>query len=576
MAKVSSELLTEAFIKPIRFALLLDDRFPTFSTLTAGGLDSSLDNDRARSLFELCRSRGWLCDVSNQPAVAEKFENDNHLHQSDLLILDYNLDPLDQNDPTAALQIIQKLAASDHFNLVIVYTDSEPRSVTRDIAYSLGAGLQLEASQTKLAEDAIEDLDPDVSRALAEDFSQGIIDDYIVGPKIKDSSKNFRASLQAAGLSGATVLYTLAHWTKGRLERKLKPEVLAKRRVHRPVTTSLATADGPYWVTQDNVFVAVVNKTSIAPGALVDQLQNAIEAWDPNPLMVMMMHARAALEKAGTLADHKVLETTRLRAGWLLRILLGKNETARQANVAELYGRLFERLATSVEPSIVGFGSRLIRPGSGEHAVDAAKALAGADSSLTPSDIYHALNEHLSADDYAEGNMTTGVVFRGTRAGKEKYWVCVTPACDLVPGQNQGGWDGELKPTRPAAVARLNIIKKRDAIAGILQKATIGRHIFLFLNDAPVAFEVSDESSRQLSLETIFLGNGGVIKDGRFSGHVIDLGADGKPIVSELDFEVIAKLRPDYANRLLTQSGSQRARIGVDFFDLPDVPAAAA
>lgn len=66
-------------------------------------------------------------------------------------------------------------------------------------------------------------------------------------------------------------------------------------------------------------------------------------------------------------------------------------------------------------------------------------------------------------------------------------------------------------------------------------------------------------------LETIFLRDGGRIVAGRFTGHVIELGADGHPKVNELEFEAIAKLRPDYVNRLLAQSGSQRARIGVRF-----------
>lgn len=569
MAKVSGALLSEAFIKPIRFALLLDDKFPTFPALADNKFDAGLDNGRAKALFELCRSRGWLCDVGNRPSVAEQFENDNHLHQSDLLILDYNLDPADQNDPTAALHIIQKLAKSDHFNLVIVYTDSDSLAVTRDISYSLGAGSELTKSQAADAQVVIEDFDDELMQKLTESFSQGILDDYINGPAIRVSSEPFRNELKAAKVAPNVIPHVLVQWCRNRLELRLKPEILTQRRPSRPVTANLGPNDSPFWVTQDNVFVAVVNKGKSAPDVLIDLLEAAIASWDPSPLLVMMMQARAALEKAGTLADHKVLETSRLRAGWLLRILLGDTEEARRDNVAELYGRLFERLATSVEPSIVDFGSRLIRPNPAENAVDTARSLAGAVHNMGAAQIYHALNEHLCSDECQDGGMTTGVVFRSTRGGKEQYWVCVTPACDLVSGQNESGWDGELKPTRPAAVARLNLVKNQESVATILTNATIGRHIFLYINNSPMAFEVTDEKSRQMSLETIFLRDGGLIKAGRFFGHVIDLDADGKPMVNELEFETLAKLRPDYANRLLTLSGSQRARIGVDFFNLP-------
>lgn len=572
MGKVSTELLTEAFIKPIRFALLLDDSFPTFATMAGAGRDETLDNDRAKSLFELCRSKGWLCDVGNRPAVAERFENDNHLHQSDLLILDYNLNPADQDDPTAALGILQKLAASEHFNLVIVYTDSESRSVTRDIAYSLGAGDDLTPEAHNDAAEIIADLDPEVEEALSKEFSQAILDDYISGPALRASSVSFREALKNAGIAFRDIPAVLNVWTRGRLEARLKPLVLAERRSNRAVATSLASHGGPYWVARDNVFVAVANKTADAPEVLIDRLTSAIEAWDPNPLLVMMMQARASLEKAGTLADHKVLETPRLRAGWLLRILMGKNETDRRANVADLYGRLFERLATSVEPSIVEFGTRLIRPNLDEPSVDTARTMAGAVHNLGASHIYHALNEYLCSDECPDGAMTTGVVFSGTRRGKLQYWVCVTPACDLVDGQNRSGWDGELKPTRPVAVARLSIIRSMPAIEKTLENATIGRHIFLFVDHKPIVLEATDETSRQMSLETIFLENGGRIAGGKFKGHVVDLDEHGKLVANEIEFDVVAKLRPDYANRLLTQSGSQRARIGVDFFNLPMQP----
>ena len=47
----------------------------------------------------------------------------NHLHQSDLLILDYQLDKSKSGDGTLAIQILRDLISNEHFNLVIVYTN---------------------------------------------------------------------------------------------------------------------------------------------------------------------------------------------------------------------------------------------------------------------------------------------------------------------------------------------------------------------------------------------------------------------------------------------------------------------
>jgi hypothetical protein len=572
MAKVAAALLNEAFIEPIRFALLLDDKFPTYPGLVDGKVDPALDSARAKALFELCRGRGWLCDVDNREAVAERFESDKHLHQSDLLILDFNLNPLDQNDPTAALKILQRLAASDHFNLVVVYTNGEAVSVTRDIVFSLGGGKDLDPAANDAARTVLEELDEGVGDLVEQALTWATVDDYLRDANPRASAADLRARLGEAAVANGAQADVVSRLASERMRRRLDPAVVAARPSDRAVQSSLGRV-GVQWVSHGNVFVAVVNKEE-QPTVLIDRLLEALGAWDPSPLHVMMMHARAAMEKAGTLADPKVLATPRLQAGWLLRILLGKNEPEHRETIAELYGRLFERLARGVEPSIVEFGMRLISPGAVGDPVAGAKSLAGAVHNLGADQVYHALNEHLSADVCPDGPMTTGVVFKGLRGETEQYWLCTSPACDLVPGQNLRGWDRDLKPLRPVSVTRLKPVRASKAVANALHDATVGRHVFLLIDGKALAFEVTEEKSRQMELETVLLENDGLIVGGHFRGHVVDLDPQGHPIFSGVDCTVLAKLRPDYANRLLAQSGQQRSRIGVDFFNLPKPPAA--
>ena len=161
MPNISPELLKEAFIDPIRFALVVDDEFPTYSQMARQELER-YDAARAESLFGFCRSQGWLCDVDNAVRVAEEFERDKHLNQSDLLILDFHLESDKPEDPTRALGVLQSLAASDHFNLVIIYTAAPPADVARDVAYSLGGGVLISEADEESVSDFIEELDPDV------------------------------------------------------------------------------------------------------------------------------------------------------------------------------------------------------------------------------------------------------------------------------------------------------------------------------------------------------------------------------------------------------------------------------
>lgn len=572
MGKVDTGLLKEAFIEPIRFALLLDDKFPTYPKLLENGFDATLDNVKAKALFELCRGQGWLCDVDNKGSVAEQFEAEKHLHQSDLLVLDFNLDPADQNDPTTALRILQRLAASHHFNLVIVYTEAEVGAVTRDVVFSLGGGAALPPAELNAARQSIEDLDEDVAQTVTDALSLTTVDDYLRGVSPRVSAADLRVRLTEAGILGAAQPPMVSYLAFDRMQKRIKAEVVAQRRPNRPVDSSLGRAGVAHWATQDNVFIAIVNKQE-APAVLIDRLVEALEAWDPSPLHVMMMQARAAIEKAGSLADQKVLATSRLRAGWLLRILLGKTESDRRESVAELYGRLFERLTGKAEPSITEFGMKVVGA-VGDDPIATARTLAGAPHNLGAAKIFHALNEHLATDACPDGPMTAGVIFKGSSGAADSYWMCTSPACDLVPGQNRSGWEGELEPMRPASVVRMRIFTNEASVAGALEQADRGRHIFLFVDGKEIAFEMIEENSRQMNLETILLEGDGLIVDGAFKGHTIALGEGSAPAFKQTDFKVIAKLRPDYANRVLMQSGQQRSRIGVDFFNLPKPPAA--
>ena len=65
MPNVAANLLKEAFIDPIRFALLIDDQFPIYSKIAEASPQTAQDSHRAAKLFGFCRAQGWLCDVDN-------------------------------------------------------------------------------------------------------------------------------------------------------------------------------------------------------------------------------------------------------------------------------------------------------------------------------------------------------------------------------------------------------------------------------------------------------------------------------------------------------------------------------
>src|SRR5262249_13210424 len=97
------------------------------------------------------------------------------------------------------------------------------------------------------------------------------------------------------------------------------------------------------WIRADNLFVAIVSKDE-APNKLLDRLCDALAASKPSALQVLMVHARAALEKAGSQHDFAVLHSRERQAGWLYNVFSAP-PADRGKRVAELYGHLFRSLA---------------------------------------------------------------------------------------------------------------------------------------------------------------------------------------------------------------------------------------
>lgn len=561
MPDITPELLKEAFIDPIRFALVLDDDFPTYAQMARSD-GGAFDHDRARSLFELCRRQGWLCDVDNAVHIAEQFEREKHLNQSDILILDFHLDPGNPEDPSRALGVLQSLARSNHFNLVIIYTAASPADVARDVAYSLGGGCDISASDSEEINNFFEALDPDDYDEIKSECNAEVVQCFLGANDRGGSARNLIKILHNKGLNRPLTRSAIAVLCREYLDERLTTEVIRQRVTSATVEVCFSD-DQAMWIAEGNLFAVVVNKRNPVT-VLVDRLHAALISWDPSPLRLLMIHARAALEKVGTTVDSKVLETPRRQAGWLLRIIGSATASERRNHIRELYGRLFEKLIHEVDDAVVGFGVRLLDGVQGQN-VETAARLAKA-SGISHVDIYHALNEYLCSDAHIEGAMTTGVIFRASKSGTQSYWLCASPACDLVEGQNNVGWDQELHPYRPISAIRLtpvNRLQKR------LEVATEGRDIFLSIDGAPMVFEVADSTTRKMKLETILLSGGGVIVDSRFSGLIIGPDASGVPNMINTEFESLALLRADYANKFLAEAGYQRSRIGVDFVCFP-------
>ena len=132
-----SAFIEEAFIQPIRSVLIVDDDYPTFDEILETRMKINLgleveetkrwhgSPDNIKSLIDSFRSpdRALLVDIHDGSNVTfgEEANVAAHLHQSDLLVLDYELDKAKPRDGAKAIEIVRSVMRNDHFNLVIVH-----------------------------------------------------------------------------------------------------------------------------------------------------------------------------------------------------------------------------------------------------------------------------------------------------------------------------------------------------------------------------------------------------------------------------------------------------------------------
>lgn len=569
MASVSDvhpDLLREAFIEPIRFALLIDDEFPAYRELAEGtkGAAERAAGSEVLGLLDLCRGRGWLCDVESD---LETIRNaGQHLAQSDLAIVDFHLDGAKAEDSTEAIRLLQQLSATPHFNLAIVYTRTDLAAAALDVAFCLGAGRVIDGKLLARGQEQLETLGYEEMEVRPElPVMAALANDQLNDPAVVALRAVWRDKLGEEPIPALKAQF--ANYFEGRISE----EIRQSRTVDKSVTFELSGTVP--WVSADNLFVAFVAKTE-PPNVLIDRLCQALAAWNPPALKVLLVQARAELEKAGSKHDLRVLRSELRQAGWLYNVLTA-DLAERQKRIGELYGHLFEGLAAQLQTTVGEFGGRLLTEQEKESPIGAARRWARLPHTAADGHVVHAANEFLSSTDCErDGRLSTGLVFSvKSNKGSRQLWVCVTPSCDLVPGQNDSGWDADMKPFKAVYAARLTAAPAAEFEAR-LQEASRGRHLFLTFKGEPLALEVAAANSRQARLEVLFVANDGRIVNGEFEGFVLNA-KSGEPKLEAKTFNTVTQLRPGYANKFLMDAGMQKARIGLSWATaLPKPPAA--
>jgi len=573
--------IEDAFVKPIRSVLIVDDDYPTFDEMldleiahTGEGRPGRTpkkwyDNPkRIKAVIDSFRrpERPMLVDIHDGRNVDARGDAKvaAHLHQSDLLVLDYELDKSKPGDGQRAIDILRSLMSNDHFNLVVVHTSEDLDTVYREIIVGLlpPSPDRTTPEETAAANDLMADREEE-----DEDFADKIRasiarDQYLHARLYPDGYSRIMSKAQQpyADFAG---LATEAGWSPDErrliLRHMLKTfEDGVRNRMNPEAPQGMKwSASGTKWVKTDSIFIAFSEKAD--KDDLIGDLQTALEAWNPEPSRLFLAKLRAEMDEYGVVAQSAALEKRHALAHWYDR-LLKTSGAERRWLIAESVGRHSDQLLHLISGRVERFATELV---DAEAAVGDPneRSLHHFNIDLSKEDIRkRAAREHnafVCSKPPQGWHLTTGHVLQID----DDYWVCLTPACDLVP--SQGGERAAAYGSRLPFVA----VKLHELRAG--KALDVNSNLYIFLNFGEeiksFGFNSSGKEGAAPQWRMLYAEGRGVFGEDRILKVAMMQPGKRRLISVVKSATIVSQLRYEYALNLLQKLGISLTRIGLDF-----------
>jgi hypothetical protein len=523
------------------------------------------------------------------------------LHQSDLMILDYHLEG-DSSDGERALNILKTLAANDQFNLVVVYTkgiSGDIYKVYEQIAMALAyrdwpeplSISKREAIHSLIKDWEAEFEDLEVEKQLLTFISTKTYFQYrsglltFKGSDLETPIKNFFLSCPEEIRNQNKILNT----NSTREEKiKLTSTLLFEYAIslkHRELYDSNSLSSDNYgciacdfepefnWLRLDKIFITVVDKSKVTPTSLEARLLAALGRWAPGPHQLLMAKMRAQLGKKGVNAESVVLANRPLQAGWLHEFL--NNDTNAESITTQSINRHWEALGDVIYQDVKRFATKVFEHFRNENK-DLVRARYMPPGYTDDQQVAH-LNYYYSAKPIDSQHLMTGQVFELVEPDtpdEKIYWVCLSPACDLVPAQKTSGWRGRLGSAMPFLAVKLQEAKISEALRDINHN----RFLFIQAGGEINAFKFTESQGSSLpAWEQMFANNSGAFFDApenerrRLTIQRM-LDDNGSLVLKSYDAKIVCQLRYEYALNLLQRLGHALTRVGLDFKSSAPVP----
>jgi Response receiver domain len=573
------DFINEVYIKPIRSTIIVDDKFPTLENFLKNELNNKSEGKKLLEIIEACRSndRNWVVDVHDGSGDFE-ISDLSTLNQSDLMILDYHLES-DDTGGEKAIKVLKSLASNSYFNMVVIYTDckdsnSEIPLRVLEIVEGLTFNSNNEQSDDSVPSELTdwEEVVSDIEKVLKNNFTQH---DFIKLAQCKDTL-GFKSSLSSklqellnerCRQVKQHVAIPIINWLyASRLKARTK---FLSATDYGVIQFSLEESN---WIKTDKLFVTVIPK-SVSANEIPSKLLNALEASTISPLELIMAKIRNVLAEHGFEAERKIVENRMLQAYWLKQMLAEKAEL-RDWRLHQTINHHWDALSLQLNKHVIGLGNRLFNSLDNTDTKEIISKHTGIDISKDNhlSDITFEWNRNVCSKEIDRPYIYTGQIFfiqnkeTGNRVD-DHYWICLTPACDLIPGQSSS-WAGDgLSNTKITPFKAVKLFGRNEAEA--IKVATSSEFVFLNLDGTKIkSYSFSESSGSNPSWNQFFAHNDGYINDKKFALSIINVKREDQPqqiLAEEYEAVVVTQLRYEYALHWMQKLSHSLSRIGLGF-----------
>ncbi|MFD2179811.1 response regulator receiver domain [Veronia pacifica] len=601
--------LKKAYIDPVRTVTVIDDEYPTLDDLITKTKDDfkTDDIDRLREIVKVSRTSefNWLLDVYNgqEDKIEEKIVS-NRLHHSDLLILDYHLDGEDNGYCKKSIDIIKGLSTNRHFNIVAVHTKgySGDKGSVKDVLVDIIVSLQIRPKVSILNEPLLKKIDDHIDDwELEDDSIRSRIVESISTLDLLHLIKDYGDDIARPTFEHELFIELDSIYGELPSDIKLNKALFVKWLCHQKLkkydgffSSSPASyldwgeGQSANWLKTEDLFLTVLGKKQTPVNEIPSQIVAAMDMWRPHPHKLILSKLRNEVESKGISASSSILHKKFLQASWLKELLGREHDSyAVQTAAWSTISKLWESLAYEIKPELGSFTVDL---------VNAVKAIPDPlnyflEKTTRENEIEQV--KHANCFSCSRKVATHHLVTGHVLEINTNYWLCLTPACDLVPGQKKQSdglmpvtlvqmYDAKqaLNSTRESMckslglkVSDLEVLNESQQLEKIIEYSTENNLLFIQPNDRSddikiLSFTVGLDGKANPKCREYHAENQGIFDVDKLEvnlHYVKPCDKDNALKPEQVSARVVAELRYEYALNLLGKLGVARSRVGLGF-----------